>query len=196
MDRWERIAGVDEVGRGPLAGPVLAAAVVLPVPLPPALAVLLGDSKKLSATAREIAFVALHATAGVEIGVGAASVGEIARRNILQASLLAMRRAVARLPTPPERALVDGNQMPGLACPTHCIIGGDASEPAISAASIIAKVMRDRLMARLALRYPGYGWEANSGYGTALHRAALHRIGATAHHRAGFGTVRQVALAV
>ncbi len=196
MTRGERIAGVDEVGRGPLAGPVLAAAVVLPVPLPPALGRLLGDSKKLSAAARETAYAALHATPGVEIGVGAASVHEIARRNILQASLLAMRRAVARLPAPPGLALVDGNQSPGLACPTRCIISGDATEPAISAASIIAKVLRDRLMTRLAARHPGYGWEANAGYGTATHRAALHRLGATAHHRAGFGTVRQLALGV
>jgi ribonuclease HII len=189
-----RIAGIDEVGRGPLAGPVLAAAVVLPAPMPPGLAALLGDSKALTAAARTRAFTALRCTAGVEIAVGAASVTEIARINILQASFLAMRRAVARLPLPPDLALVDGNLSPGLACAVRCIVGGDASEPAISAASIIAKVLRDRLMARLAARHPGYGWDRNAGYGSAEHRAALRRIGVTAHHRAGFGTVRQLTL--
>ena len=128
------------------------------------------------------------------IAIAAASVREIGRINILQASLLAMRRAVARLPALPDLALVDGNQPPGLVCPTRCIVGGDALEPAISAASIVAKVMRDRLMARLAIRHPGYGWERNAGYGSAAHRDALHRLGITAHHRAGFGTVRQLRL--
>ena len=189
-----RIAGIDEVGRGPLAGPVLAAAVVLPIPLPAGLRALLGDSKTLSAAAREAAFAALHACPGIEIAIAAASVREIGRINILQASLLAMRRAVARLPALPDLALVDGNQPPGLVCPTRCIVGGDALEPAISAASIVAKVMRDRLMARLAIRHPGYGWERNAGYGSAAHRDALHRLGITAHHRAGFGTVRQLRL--
>ncbi|MCW3477004.1 ribonuclease HII [Limobrevibacterium gyesilva] len=192
-----RVAGIDEAGRGPLAGPVVAAAVVLPLALPPALAGLLDDSKKLSPARREAAFAALQTArvAGlVEIGVGAASVAEIARINILQASLLAMRRAVGRLPALPDLALVDGNQSPGLACPARCIVGGDATEAAISAASIVAKVLRDRAMARLAGRHPGYGWEANAGYGTELHRAALRRLGATPHHRAGFGTVRRIAL--
>ncbi len=187
-----RVAGLDEVGRGPLAGPVLAAAVVLPDPLPHGLAALLHDSKKLSAAAREAAYAALHAS-GAEIGMGAASVEEIARINILQASLLAMRRALGRLAVP-DLALVDGNTDPRLGCPTRCIVGGDGSEPAISAASIVAKVLRDRLMARLAVRYPGYGWECNAGYGTATHRAALHQFGPSAHHRANFGTVRRLGL--
>jgi ribonuclease HII len=194
---FRRIAGVDEAGRGPLAGPVVAAAVVLPDPVPRGLAALLGDSKKLSAIQRQKAFAALYAArAGglVQIGVGAASVAEIARINILQAALLAMCRAVARLPQVPDLALIDGNQPPALACPVRCIVGGDASVSAISAASIVAKVVRDRAMARLAVRYPVYGWEQNAGYGTALHRAALHRLGPTRHHRAGFGTVRQLAL--
>ena len=187
-----RIAGLDEVGRGPLAGPVLAAAVVLPDPLPAGLRALLDDSKKLSAVARETAFAAL-CISGAEIAVGAASVREIGAINILQASLLAMRRALRRLPVP-DLALVDGKTDPRLGCPTRCIVGGDGSEAAISAASIVAKVLRDRLMARLAARHPGYGWDCNAGYGTALHRAALRSLGATAHHRAGFGTVRQIAL--
>ena len=192
-----RIAGVDEAGRGPLAGPVLAACVVLPAIMPGALAALLGDSKQLTAAARNRAFAALFAArdAGlVEIGVGAASVADILRLNILQASLLAMRRAVGRLAMPPDLALIDGNQPPPLSCPLRCVVGGDATEPAISAASIVAKVLRDRAMTRLAVRYPGYGWERNAGYGTALHRAALHRLGATPHHRTQFGTVRQLAL--
>ncbi len=184
-----RVAGVDEVGRGPLAGPVLAAAVVLPCPPPPALAALLDDSKRLSAEQRARAAAALRA-AGAELALGAASVAEIARLNILGASLLAMARAVARLPSPPDLALVDGNRAPPLDCPLRCVVGGDGRSLSIAAASIIAKLARDRAMARLAARWPGYGWEANAGYGTAAHRAALARLGATPHHRAGFGTVR------
>ena len=190
------IAGVDEVGRGPLAGPVLAAAVVLPWCMPAGLAGLLDDSKKLSRAARERAFAALAASCSaglVQIGVGAASVAEIEHLNILGASLLAMRRAVLRLPVLPFLALVDGNRAPDLPCSVRCIIGGDARELAIGAASIVAKVLRDRCMARLAGRYTGYGWEVNAGYPTAAHRAALLQLGPTAHHRAGFGTVRRMA---
>ena len=192
-----RIAGVDEVGRGPLAGPVVAAAVVLPRRVPAALAALIDDSKKLSARQREAAFAALmaaQAAGRVEIALGAASVAEIGRINILRASLLAMRRAVLRLPSVPDLALVDGNVAPELPCPSRCVVGGDASELAIGAASIIAKVVRDRCMARLDRRYPGYGWPENAGYGTAAHRDALRRLGVTVHHRAGFGTVRQLRL--
>jgi ribonuclease HII len=192
-----RIAGVDEVGRGPLAGPVMAAAVVLPRRVPAALAALIDDSKQLSARQREAAFAALmaaQATGRVEIALGAASVAEIGRINILRASLLAMRRAVLRLPSVPDLALVDGNMAPDLPCPARCVIGGDGSELAIGAASIIAKVVRDRCMARLDRRYPGYGWPENAGYGTAAHRDALRRLGVTVHHRAGFGTVRQLSL--
>ena len=188
------MAGVDEVGRGPLAGPVLAAAVVLPNPVPAALAALLDDSKKLDAARRQAAFLALRAELGVEIGVGAASVTEIGRLNILHAALLAMSRAVARLPAPPDFLLVDGNQTPPVACAVRCVVGGDGLSLSIAAASIVAKVLRDRAMARLALRWPGYGWERNAGYGTEAHRAALHRLGPTHHHRADFGTVRQLAL--
>lgn len=185
-----RVAGVDEAGRGPLAGPVVAAAVVFPAGVPAALKPLLDDSKKLTAPARQTAFDALQACGTVEIGIAAASVNEIARLNILHASLLAMRRAVLRLPSVPDLALVDGNRAPSLPCRVQCCIGGDASSLSIAAASIVAKVIRDRVMARLALRYPAFGWQENAGYGTQAHRAALHRVGPCRHHRAAFGTVR------
>ena len=184
-----RVAGVDEAGRGPLAGPVVAAAVVFPAGVPRALAVLMDDSKKLSATRRGLAYAALLACPDAEIGVGAASVAEITRLNILGASLLAMRRAVLRLPVPPDLALIDGNRPPPLPCPTQCVIGGDGKSLSIAAASIVAKVIRDRAMARLAIRYPEYGWDANAGYPTAAHRAVLARLGPTPHHRPGFGPV-------
>jgi ribonuclease HII len=183
-----RVAGLDEVGRGPLAGPVVAAAVILPHDLPAALAAMLDDSKKLRPAAREAAFVALRDSEAL-IGVGAASAGEILRLNILHASMLAMRRAFARLPLPPDGALVDGNRDPGLPCPTRCVVGGDAASLSIAAASIVAKVVRDRGMARLAVRYPGYGWAENAGYGTPAHLEALRRLGVTAHHRTGFAPV-------
>ena len=190
-----RVAGIDEVGRGPLAGPVVAAAVVLPRRVPLALAALLDDSKKLTPARRELAFAALAAAqaAGlVEIGLGAASVAEIVRLNILQAALLAMCRSVARLPAPPDLALVDGNQPPALSCPVRCVIGGDGLSLSIAAASIVAKVLRDRLMARLAVRYPGYDWDNNAGYGTPAHRQALLSLGPTRHHRPTFGLVRRL----
>ena len=188
------MAGVDEVGRGPLAGPVMAAAVVFaparfPRGVPAGLAALLDDSKKLSAADRQAAYLAIRAS-GAEIGVGAASVAEIARLNILHASLLAMARAVARLPAPPDLALVDGNRPPALPCPARCIVGGDALCLSIAAASIVAKVTRDRAMARLHRRWPGYGWDRNAGYGVAAHRDGLRRLGPTRHHRAAFGLVR------
>ncbi len=175
-----RVAGVDEVGRGPLAGPVVAAAVVFPGGVPELLAPLLDDSKRLTASQRERALAALRASGAAEIAVAAASVSEIARLNVLHASLLAMRRAVARLPAAPDLALVDGNQPPALPCPVRCVVGGDALSLSIAAASIAAKVTRDRLMARLDRRHPGYGWASNMGYGTAAHREALWRLGATA----------------
>ena len=187
-----RIAGVDEVGRGPLAGPVVAAAGVLPGRVPLGLAGLIDDSKKLSAGAREAAFAALVCADGVEIGVGAASVGEILRLNILGAAMLAMRRAVLRLGVVPELVLVDGNRAPDLPCAVRCVVGGDGSELCIGAASIVAKVVRDRCMARLDRRYPGYGWGANAGYGAPAHLAGLRALGVTVHHRAGFGTVRKM----
>ncbi len=188
-----RVAGVDEAGRGPLAGPVVAAAVVLGTRVPAELADILDDSKKLTAEQRLAAFLALRASAA-EIGVGAASVAEILRLNILHASMLAMRRAVARLAVAPDLALVDGNYPPKLACAVRCVVGGDALCLSIAAASIVAKVVRDRAMTRLATRFPGYGWETNVGYATTFHREALVRLGATRHHREAFGTVAQLRL--
>ena len=190
-----RVAGVDEAGRGPLAGPVVAAAVVLPADLSGELADMLDDSKKLSAAQRLAAFLALRASSA-EIGVGAASVTEILRLNILHASMLAMRRAVVRLGVAPDLALVDGNYPPKLGCRVQCVVGGDALCLSISAASIVAKVVRDRAMARLAVRFPGYGWHANAGYATAMHREALGRLGATRHHRESFGSVAQLRLSL
>jgi ribonuclease HII len=185
-----RVAGVDEVGRGPLSGPVLAAAVVFPRGVPRKLAAVLDDSKKLSHSQRLEAFAALHCS-NAEIAVAAASVAEIERLNILQAAMLAMCRAVARLPIAPDLALVDGNCPPALRCPVQCVIGGDAKSLSIAAASIIAKVVRDRLMERLGRRYPGYFWHTNAGYATEAHREALQSLGPTPHHRARFAPVAQ-----
>lgn len=192
-----RVAGLDEAGRGPLAGPVTAAAVVFLTPPPAALARLLDDSKKLTAVRRDAAFAALldAARAGLlEHGIAAASAAEIGRLNILRASQLAMQRALARLPSVPDLALVDGNQPPRLPCAVRAVVGGDAASFSIAAASILAKVIRDRAMARLDLRWPGYGFAAHQGYPTAAHRAALARLGPTPHHRRGFGPVDQASL--
>src|ERR1700757_620732 len=152
------VAGVDEVGRGPLAGPVFAAAVILPRRLPRGLAGLIDDSKKLSAPRRAAALAALRES-GAHIALGAASVADIFALNILHASMLAMRRAIARLLVAPDHVLVDGNRAPGCAVPCTAIIGGDGISLSIAAASIVAKQARDGVMARLALRYPDYGWE-------------------------------------
>lgn len=179
------IAGLDEVGRGPLAGPVVAAAVVLLKPLDG-----LKDSKTLSARRREALTEALRRPGQALIGLGAASVSEIDALNILGATMLAMQRALARLPAVPDLALVDGNRIPDLPCSAKSIVGGDGSVPAIAAASIIAKVTRDRLMARLDRRHPGYGWSKNAGYPTAEHRRALARLGICKHHRRSFGPVK------
>lgn len=191
-----RVAGVDEAGRGPLAGPVLAAAVVFPLGVPPALAALLDDSKRLLPAARDLAYAALREAARcgeAEFAVAAASAAEIGRLNILRASHLAMARAVARLPHPPLFALVDGHLAPPLACPVRCVVGGDARSLSIAAASILAKVVRDRAMVRLGARWPAYGFADHAGYPTARHRAALLEHGACPHHRRGF---RPVDLAV
>lgn len=187
-----RVAGIDEVGRGPLAGPVVAAAVVFLRAPPASLAALIDDSKRLNPGQRATAFAALRdaARAGlVECAVGAASATEIGRLNILRATHLAMARALARMATPPDLALVDGNQAPPLPCPVRCVIGGDGLSLSIAAASILAKVVRDRAMARLDPRWPGYGFARHVGYATAAHRDALLRLGPTPHHRRGFAPV-------
>jgi len=180
------VAGVDEVGRGPLAGPVLAAAVILPACLPDRLAAMIDDSKKLTAAKRDLVLAGLRAC-GAEIALGAASVSEIAALNILHAAMLAMRRAIARLPRAPAHVLVDGNRAPGIAIPCTTLIGGDGISLSIAAASIAAKVTRDALMLRLHARYPDYGWAGNAGYAAATHRAAILARGASPHHRMGFG---------
>jgi ribonuclease HII len=189
-----RVAGVDEAGRGPLAGPVVAAAVVFPKGVPRRLAGLLDDSKKLTPERRLVAFDALRASGRAEIGVGAASVAEIERLNILHAALLAMCRAVTRLPSPPDLVLVDGNQPPPVGCAVQCVIGGDGRSLSIAAASIVAKVLRDRAMTRLGVRFPHYGWASNAGYATEFHVAALRRLGPTPHHRPSFSMVGQLLL--
>jgi len=181
------ICGIDEAGRGPLAGPVVAAAVILPTALPPILLTRLDDSKKLSASRRAALFEVICATASV--GIGRAEVEEIDRLNILQATFLAMRRAVEGLNRAVDWALVDGNQPPPLPCRLHCIVGGDGKSLSIAAASVVAKVSRDREMATLAQAFPAYGWERNAGYGTAEHRAALLRHGISPHHRRSFAPV-------
>ena len=185
-----RVAGVDEAGRGPWAGPVVAAAVVFGAPGPPQpLRAAITDSKLLTAERRAALQPAILACADAAVGI--ASVAEIDAMNILQATLLAMRRAVVRLAPPPALALVDGNRAPRLPCAVRTVVGGDRASLSIAAASIIAKVARDRLMTRLALEHPGYGWERNAGYGTAEHQAGLARLGVTAHHRRSFRPIRE-----
>ena len=186
-----RVAGVDEAGRGPWAGPVVAAAVVLSTgDLPPQLRAAITDSKLLTAERRAALQPAILACADAALGI--ASVAEIDSMNILQATLLAMRRAVARLAHAPNLVLVDGNQAPCLPCEVRTVVGGDRESLSIAAASIVAKVTRDRLMARLAADYPGYGWERNAGYGTAAHQAALARLGPCMHHRRSFRPIREL----
>ena len=182
------IAGVDEVGRGPLAGPVTAAAVVLqPDQIPEGLA----DSKKLSATRRELLFAEIQKVA--RVCVAHASVEEIDELNILRASHLAMCRAVEGLGVVVDHALIDGNMVPrDLALPATALIKGDGRSVSIAAASIMAKVVRDRIMVDLAQQHPGYGWEKNAGYPTKLHREALQNLGVTPHHRRSFKTVHNM----
>ena len=182
------IAGVDEAGRGPLAGPVVAAAVILD-DLKPIRG--LNDSKLLTALARERLNVQIHAKA-LCFCIALASVEEIDRLNILQATLLAMRRAVEGLRLRPNKVLVDGNQLPRLKISAEAVIGGDAKVKAISAASILAKVYRDRLCQELHLQHPQYGFDGHKGYATPEHLAALKEHGVCPHHRRSFAPVREL----
>jgi len=183
------IAGIDEAGRGPLAGPVVAAAVILDVRRP---VEGLRDSKLLTALARDRLAGEIRVRA-VAWAVASADVGEIDTINILQASLLAMRRAIERLSVQPSEALVDGNRCPALTCPTRAIVKGDRDIPAISAASILAKTARDAMLVELDHLYPHYGFAQHKGYATVEHLAALQRHGPCAAHRRSFAPVAQSA---
>jgi len=182
------IVGVDEAGRGPLAGPVTAAAVRLnPQDLPQGLQ----DSKRLGAAAREGVFAQIMARASV--GIGHASPAEIDEINILQATYLAMVRAIAALPCAPDHLLIDGNRLPrDLPCPAQAVVKGDGKVMSIAAASIVAKVTRDRIMADLDRRYPGYGWAENAGYPTKRHINAIADLGVTPEHRRSFAPIRKI----
>jgi len=179
------VAGVDEAGRGPLAGPVVAAAVILD---PEAIPDGINDSKVLDEETREILYVRIRATAMV--GVGIADVTRIDRDNILGATLWAMAQAVAALSVVPKLVAVDGNRAPQLGCPSRTVVKGDARCLSIAAASIIAKVTRDRLMVSLGAKLPGYGFERHKGYGTPEHHDAIRRLGVTPHHRRSFRAVQ------
>lgn len=189
MERGHRlIAGVDEVGRGPLAGPVVAAAVILDLENFPEG---LNDSKKL--TPKRRAALSESILNQAQCGIGVASVAEIDQINILQATYLAMRRAVEALPVPPEFLLVDGNRLPvEFQLNAEAVVKGDARSISIAAASIIAKEYRDNLMSGLAEEYPGYGWERNAGYGSKAHMDALKTLGVTPHHRRSFKPIHNI----
>jgi len=181
------IAGVDEVGRGPLAGPVCAAAVILdPDAIPPGLA----DSKTLSAKARETAYARILASARA-IGLAFVTPAEIDATDIRQATLKAMAQAVAALAVAPAHALIDGRDVPQLKCPATAIVKGDSISQSIAAASIVAKVSRDRMMQSMAQDYPAYGFDANMGYGARRHLEGLAKFGPTPHHRMSFSPLRR-----
>jgi ribonuclease HII len=187
-DLGGRVAGVDEVGRGPLAGPVTAAAVILdPENIPEGL----NDSKKLSAKKRAILYEQILQCA--DVSIAHASVSEIDEINILRASHLAMERAIAGLIHVPDHVLIDGNMIPrGLQLPATCLVKGDARSLSISAASIVAKMCRDRVLVDLAQQHPGYGWETNMGYGSKRHIEGLRKLGVTPHHRRSFKPVHNM----
>lgn len=190
QDGIEHVAGVDEAGRGPLAGPVMAAAVIMPK----GVAIRgVDDCKRLTPDARERLFLEIREKA-LCYGVAAASPREIDRLNILRASHLAMRRALARLRVAPQHVLVDGLPVPDLGTHHTAIVDGDAKVHAIACASVLAKVVRDRLMSLLAGHYPGYGWDSNVGYATAQHRSAIVDLGLTPHHRRSFEWNTQITL--
>lgn len=180
------VCGVDEAGRGPLAGPVVAAAVIFPSPRAPKG---INDSKLLTAELREALFDEIMGSAAV--GIGIATVEEIDEINILQATFLAMRRAVSALPEAPRHALIDGNQRPDLGCPATPIVKGDGLSLSIAAASIVAKVTRDRIMREIDPSHPGYGFARHKGYGTPAHLAAIARLGPSPVHRRSFAPFRQ-----
>jgi ribonuclease HII len=188
---YHHVAGIDEAGRGPLAGPVIAAAVVFKThQLPEDVSAVLDDSKRLNARKREWLFDRIAEIA--HVGVGRAEVDEIDDINILQATMAAMARAIGSLPVNTDYALVDGNRLPALECPAEAVVKGDGRSFSIAAASIIAKVTRDRLMTELANLFPGYGWEKNAGYGTEAHRKALETLGVTKHHRKTFAPINNM----
>ena len=190
------VCGIDEAGRGPWVGPVVAGAVIfLTREINPQLLTDLNDSKKLSAKKREQLYDLLLAEAAQEhicYGIGMASAKEIDELNILQATFLAMKRATEKLKVKPQYALIDGNRLPAdFPCETSCYIGGDARSFSISAASIIAKVYRDKLMAEMANAYPQYGFEKNAGYGTKEHITALQKYGITPEHRRSYKPIKE-----
>ena len=195
---FQKVAGVDEAGRGPLAGPVVAGAVLFDSDFLQAeekgLLAGLTDSKKLSESRREYFFAILTANPSVKFGVGQADVAEIDSRNILNATHLAMSRALAQLDFLPDHVLVDGLPVPGLPCPSTAIVGGDGLSLSIAAASVIAKVTRDRIMVKLDGQYPAYGFSRHKGYGTKEHLEALRLHGPASCHRRSFAPVRQMTL--
>lgn len=184
---FKQIAGIDEAGRGPLAGPVVAAACILPQK---AFFANLNDSKQLSAKQRDVLYSLLTQTDGVIYGIGQASVLEIEERNILQATFLAMQRAVQNLPSPPDFILIDGNQAPSFSIPCKTLVKGDALSVSIAAASVIAKVFRDRLMRELDLKWPMYGFGKHKGYGTEEHIEAIKKWGPCPDHRKTFDPIK------
>lgn len=185
----QKVAGVDEAGCGPWAGPVVASAVIF-LKYDETLWATLNDSKKLTALKRRRCFEVLTNSSQLVYGIGTASVNEIDEFNIGQATRLAMERAITNLPTKPDHVLIDGIRKPSISMPTTMIVKGDSLSLSIAAASIIAKVTRDKIMAELDKKYPMYYWSKNAGYGTALHQNALKNHGVTSHHRKSFAPIR------